>query len=620
MDSNPIMDDSHTNRTVIRTYAKKDTPLRTIVLARNGSEAREKYSVPRSACVTIGDILDFDDKKTVYVRCKNADKKARILPIYSEQDRIQLGNLTIPVLIKEITEDEEFRAYRHLQFHHYRGKSLFGRHAPLVICTSHPLLSTVAGYIELVTLFGASKPRREFFDAQCNLDGITWKQWNNKTSRKYISLFVRIARCVVHPELRGIGIGKLLIKHSIQFAKNHWQSGGMKPYILEICADMLRYVPFTENAEMVYIGDTEGDQHRIAKDFSYFIRHRDRFENKEILPNSSSGIVQAKRSKWQALLEASPEKTPEQAVEDLKKQIQNPTLKGFAKYKDVLSLPKPVYAVGLIPDAVTFIKGRATELKLKSSDKIDCPAIEPIQTPIQLNDVEVKFTKRVRRSQLTHEVEKAFAVSLDKLEETVFSDLTVTIEPKTIWLVTGMSGTGKSTFLHLLHQKISPTNESLDNVERFHMPRDSKIATLTPISSKKPLIDIFGTDGVHRGLQMMNTVGLSEAFLYVKSYQQLSTGQKYRAMLASLFLTESNIWLIDEFCESLDPITTHLIAKKLSTVARERKITVILGATDYRPFFETLCPDRVLLLQGATTYRIFTFQEFRAYVKKADQV
>ena len=33
----------------------------------------------------------------------------------------------------------------------------------------------------------------------------------------------------------------------------------------------------------------------------------------------------------------------------------------------------------------------------------------------------------------------------------------------------------------------------------------------------------------------MNSVGLSEAFLYVKPFQELSTGQKYRAMLASLF-------------------------------------------------------------------------------------
>ena len=137
---------------------------------------------------------------------------------------------------------------------------------------------------------------------------------------------------------------------------------------------------FTESAEMVYIGDTEGDQHRIVKDFSYFIKNIDRFKNKEILPDNSSGIVHAKRSKWQALLDSSPDKTPEQALADLEKQIQEPTLEGYAKYKDVLSLPKPVYAVGLIPDASKFIKERASELKLQSNKKIGSTVTEPIQT------------------------------------------------------------------------------------------------------------------------------------------------------------------------------------------------------------------------------------------------
>ena len=609
--SSHTLKNSISNAKIIRTYAKQESPCKTLVYTPDGSASTEKLTVPRSACVTKGDILEFTNK-TVYVQCKNGSKGAKIQPSYSESDSIQLGNLLIPVLVKEITEPEEYQVYRHLQFHHYRGKALFGRHAPLVMCASHPLLPSVVGYIELVTPFGVSKPRREFFNAQCKLDGIGWEQWNNDTSKKYISLFVRIARCVVHPELRGLGVGQQLVKHAIQFAKDHWQSGGMKPYILEICADMLRYIPFTESAEMVYIGDTEGDQHRIVKDFSYFIKNIDRFNNREILPDNSPGIIHAKRAKWQAFLDSSPDKTPEQALADLEKQIQEPTLEGYAKYKDVLSLPKPVYAVGLIPDASKFIKERASELKLQSSKKICLIATKPIETPIQCKNIEVKFTKRVSRTQLTHEVEKAFGVSLDTLEETIFRDLTIRIEPQSLWLVTGMSGTGKSTFLKLLGKKISPIDGYLD------IPENAKIASLSPIRSKKTLIEVFGKGDVNRGLQLMSYVGLSEAFLYVKPFQQLSTGQKYRAMLASLFSKASNVWLIDEFCENLDPINTHLIAKKLSVVARERKATVIVSAVDYAPFLETLCPDKILLLQGVTQYSVFTFDEFQAFIERTN--
>ena len=525
----------------------------------------------------------------------------------------KIGDLKIPVSVKEITKPEEYEAFCHLQFHHYRGKSLFGRHAPLVMCVSHPLLPFVIGYIELATPFLVSKPRHELFNTACQLNGIGWEQWNQETSRKYISLFVRIARCVVHPELRGAGIGQKLVKHSVQFAKKHWQSGGRQPYVLEICADMLRYVPFAENAGMIYIGETEGNKDRIAKDFSYFIKHLERFENKEILPDDSCGIVDVKRSQFQALLDSDLSKTSQQALTDLKKQIRNPTLKGEAKFKSVLVFPKPVYVKGLHPDAENFINDRISELKLLSNKKISFKAIEPIQSSIKIKDVEVKFIKQIPRTKLTNQVERAFGTSLDTFEHTIFKSLNFSINPESIWLVTGMSGTGKSTVLQLLSKKIQLTSGNIE------MPQDVKIGTLSPIRSKKPLIDFLGKGNMNRGIELMNSVGLSEAFLYVKPFQELSTGQKYRAMLASLFSMSNNLWLIDEFCESLDPITAKLVAKKLSTVAREYKATVVVCAADYEPFLETLCPDQVLLLQGATRYKVFTFDEFQRLIGKANQ-
>ena len=596
---------------ITRVASKKGEPLKTLIHNQQDLDSMGKLQVPRSACITKGDTIEIVNNKEAYVRCKNG--KARILPSYSEADEIQLGNLTIPVSVKEITEFEEYEAYRHLQFHHYRGKSLFGRHAPIVMCVSHPLLPSVVGYIELATPFLFSKPRHELFNTACQLNGISWKQWNNETLKKHISLFVRIARCVVHPELRGAGIGQKLVRHSIQFAKTHWQSGGCQPYVLEICADMLRYVPFAENAGMIYIGETEGNKHRITEDISYFIKHLKRFENKEILPDDSCGIVDVKRSQFQALLDSDPNKTHQQALDDLERQIRSPTLKGAAKFKRVLVFPKPIYVKGLHSEAESFIRHRVSELGLRPSKKDHCEATEPIQSPIEFENIEVKFMNGVPRTKLTYEVEKAFGTSLDTLEQTIFRSLDFSIEPESICLVTGMSGTGKSTLLKLLSKEIQPV------VGHLNIPKNAEIGTLSPIRSKKPLIDFFGKGDVNRGIQLMNSVGLSEAFLYVKPFQELSTGQKYRAMLASLFSTSNNLWLIDEFCESLDPITAKLVAKKLSTAARKYKATVVVCAADYEPFFETLCPDQVLLLQGATRYSVFTFGEFQNLIEKASQ-
>ena len=600
--------------TVSRTFSKKGSPWKTLAYIQQRSNFTEKLRVPRSACVTKGDTIEIVSDKEVYVFCKHGNEKAQILPSYLKKDKVQLGDLTIPVSVKEITEPEEYEAYCQLQFHHYRGKSLFGRHAPLVMCAAHPLLPSVVGYIELATPFLVSKPRKEFFNTTCQLNGIGWEQWNYDTSREYISLFVRIARCVVHPELRGTGIGQKLVKHSIRFAKTHWQSGGRQPYVLEICADMLRYVPFAESAGMVYIGETEGNGHRIVRDFSYFIKYLERYQKKEILPDDSCGIVDAKRSQFQALVDLDPSKTHEQALDDLKRQIKCPTLKGDAKFKSVLAYPKPVYVKGIHVDAEKFISRRISELELHPRKKNNAEIMEPIQSSIKLSNVEVKFIKQVPRTKLTNQVERAFGTSLDTFEHTIFKSLDFSINPESICLVTGMSGTGKSTFLKLLSKKIQPT------CGKIEMPQNVKIGTLSAIRSKKSLIDFLGKGNMNQGIELMNSVGLSEAFLYVKPFQVLSTGQKYRAMLASLFSMNNNLWLIDEFCESLDPITAKLVAKKFSTVAREYKATVVVCSANYEPFLEILCPDQVLLLQGAKQYKTFTFDQFQRYIKEMNQV
>ncbi|MCG9128299.1 GNAT family N-acetyltransferase [Candidatus Poribacteria bacterium] len=599
------MTKSHTAEVIKITYSKPP-PMKSLVYLLEDSKEEKKINIPRSACVKKGDIIEVNGDN-VFVICKSTDGKAQILPYYSEMDKVHLGDLIIPVRIKEITEPDEFEAFCNLQFHHYRGKALFGRHAPLVVCISHPLLPSVVGYIELTTPFLVSKPRHYFFDTTCKLNGTSWNQWNQATSRKYISLFVRIARCVVHPELQGTGIGQILVKHSIQFAQRHWQSGGYQPYVLEICADMLRYVPFAENAGMKYIGETEGNRHRIVKDFDYLIKNISRYEKKDILPGDSCGIVDAKRSQFQALINTNSSGNYDEAITDLKKQILRPTLKGDAKFKTVISYPKPVYIKGLHPDADEFIQKRLIDLNISHSNKTNYKLKEPIATPIVFKKVEVNFSKQVPRTKLTNQVERAFGTSLDTFEHTIFQSLDFSIDPESICLITGISGTGKSTLLKLLNNEIQMTKG------KILIPDEAEITTLSPIGSKKPLIDVLGKGNMNRGIELMNSVGLSEAYLYVKSFQELSTGQKYRAMLAFLFSKDSNVWLLDEFCESLDPITSKLVSKKLWTTAKKHRSTVIVCSTDYQQFLDTLCPDQIILLQGMTSYRIFTLEEFQEF-------
>lgn len=81
-----------------------------------------------------------------------------------------------------------------------------------------------------------------------------------------MNLIVRIARVVVDPEFRGLGISSQLVEQAKQYAASRWHVGGRRPLFIEISAEMLRYVDFVTRHGLLHIGDTEGNLERIFKD------------------------------------------------------------------------------------------------------------------------------------------------------------------------------------------------------------------------------------------------------------------------------------------------------------------------------------------------------------------
>jgi ABC-type ATPase with predicted acetyltransferase domain len=554
--------------------------------------------VPRYASVGEGDDVVIRNPEIV-VCCSNGD--AQIHPSYNRPELLRTGGFETTLHIKEITTVDEMKSYRYLSEFHYRNKGLYGRKAVLVAVSRNEKFPNVLGYVELTTAFLMNRPRDRLLDTHISLGHLSWQNWDNKARRNFTNLIVRIARVVVHPEFRGLGLSKLLLRHSFCFAKKHWQVARVKPEFVEITADMLKFVPFAEAAGMYYIGQTEGNLNRVRKDLRYIFKNLGRVRRREIYRKESNAMVELQLNYMKRALKTA--KTnglgKNGILPFLDSLSENISLRKYRVLHGLIRFPKPVYFKGLSNRSERIVKRRVDELgPVKRHQLISGHAIKPINEPIEFRHVDLSFRTAVKLTKRTSIVEEAFGILPEDLKITVFKNINLTIRPGEVVLVSGGSGVGKTALLQLLIGELRPSYGTV------YLPSNAKIANFRPLQSDKPLVEIIGND-VGNSIRTLNMAGLCEAYLYLRRFDELSKGQQYRAMLARLLCTNANIWIADDFCATLDPIIANVVAENFSMNARRRGATAIIAAPHFASFIRALKPDTIIAKHSGWDYKVF---------------
>jgi len=156
------------------------------------------------------------------------------------------------------------------------------------------------------------------------------------------------------------------------------------------------------------------------------------------------------------------------------------------------------------------------------------------------------------------EVAESFGLGLDEWEKfVVYDNVELKIGPQDIVLITGDSGSGKSVLLKALEKDIKQ-DMGLSTIN---------IADIHP-ELGKPLIETVGKT-LEEGLELLSRVGLNDAVLFLRTYEQLSDGQKYRYRIAKMIKSEAFFWLADEFVATLDRDTAKIVAYNLQKLARQ---------------------------------------------------
>jgi iron complex transport system ATP-binding protein len=199
----------------------------------------------------------------------------------------------------------------------------------------------------------------------------------------------------------------------------------------------------------------------------------------------------------------------------------------------------------------------------------------------------------------------------------VLRDVSLTIVPGSVTGVLGPNGCGKTTLLKLLSGVLSPSSGwvELGGTRLTALPRRAlarQIAVVPQethpafdftaiemvLMGRHPHLGAFQLEGprdmaiAHAALEATGT-----AHLAGRSYMSLSGGEKQRVVIASALAQEPRILLLDEPTASLD-LGYHLeIASLLTTLNRERGVTIALATHDLNLAAAT-CDALVMLRDG----------------------
>jgi ABC-type transport system involved in cytochrome c biogenesis ATPase subunit/GNAT superfamily N-acetyltransferase len=191
----------------------------------------------------------------------------------------------------------------------------------------------------------------------------------------------------------------------------------------------------------------------------------------------------------------------------------------------------------------------------------------------------VEFSTKAEVTERTLAVCEAFGLGVDEAKHfVIFDNFSLDFRKGDLVFVTGDSGGGKTLLLRAFKNYFGEEAVSLDDLQ---------------VDPEETLVEGVGKD-VKEAIEILSLCGLNDAFLFLRRFKELSDGQKYRYKLAKLVdRKDKAVWLVDEFCASLDRVMARVVAYLFQKVARKLGRTVVV-ATTHDDLLEDFQPDIVV--------------------------
>ena len=177
--------------------------------------------------------------------------------------------------------------------------------------------------------------------------------------------------------------------------------------------------------------------------------------------------------------------------------------------------------------------------------------------------------------------------------ERIVDDVTVAVRTGSVLVVTGASGSGKSSFLRLLNRLDEPTSGTVEfetrdyrQIEPRELHRRIGMVTQTAFLFPGTIADNLRFGPQQRGIELpketiddlLSQVGL--AGRANEDVTHLSGGEAQRVSVARALANEPAVLLLDEPTSALDPEAKDGVEKLILSVVRRNELTCVMVSHD----------------------------------------
>lgn len=255
-----------------------------------------------------------------------------------------------------------------------------------------------------------------------------------------------------------------------------------------------------------------------------------------------------------------------------------------------------------------------------------------MSTKIEVKNLTKIFGKHVRQAQTLLEAGKSKDEILAETEATVGVDrANFTVEDGEIFVIMGLSGSGKSTTIRMLNRLIKPTSGSVlidgqdiakmskAELQKIRREKFSMVFQSFALLPNRTIqentefgLEIQGVEKEERAKkarEMLEVVGLKG---YEDQYpDQLSGGMQQRVGLARGLANDPEILLMDEAFSALDPLRRKDMQDELLDLQANLQKTIVFISHDLNEALRI--GDRIMIMKDGEVVQIGTPEEILSH-------